>query len=204
MPASSDDFTFDAAHPFRPLGETLLYQGYVIGLYTTKWTNEAGEEFERDVVRHRGAVAIVPIVDDGDAVLLVRQFRVATNCFMLELPAGLCDIDGEPPIDTAHRELGEEVGHVAAKMELLSSMKTAVGFADETIHIFIATDLTETETAYEGIEEQIMTTVKVRFDELDEMITSGELVDAKTISGMLMARVHLAAGKAASPAIPAG
>jgi ADP-ribose pyrophosphatase len=133
-------------------------------------------------------------VDGGEAVLLVRQFRVASNSFMLELPAGLRDVEGEPEIETARRELQEEVGHVAGRIELLSSMKTAVGFADETIHVFLATDLTETQTAYEGIEEQIMTTVKVRFDDVDAMIASGELTDAKTIAGLLLARTRLAAG----------
>ncbi|MGY9072420.1 MAG: NUDIX hydrolase [Acidimicrobiales bacterium] len=194
MAASESPHRFDAEHPFHQLDETLIYQGYVIGLYTTKWINEAGEEFERDVVRHRGAVAIVPVVDGGEAVLLVRQFRVASNSFMLELPAGLRDVEGEPEIETARRELQEEVGHVAGRIELLSSMKTAVGFADETIHVFLATDLTETQTAYEGIEEQIMTTVKVRFDDVDAMIASGELTDAKTIAGLLLARTRLAAG----------
>ena len=95
---------------FSLLDEELIHSGYAFELLSTTWVDSSGKRFERDIVRHRGAVAVVPITNDGRHVLLVRQFRTAINDWLLELPAGLRDKDGESEVETALRELEEEVG----------------------------------------------------------------------------------------------
>ena len=98
-----------------------------------------GEEFDRHVVHHPGAVVVVPVIDD-DAIL-VRQCRVAAGRELLEVPAGKRDVDGEPPEATANRELEEEIGYRAGRLELLCEFYNSPGFCDEYTHLFLATDL---------------------------------------------------------------
>ena len=121
---------------FSLVNERLLHAGYAFDLYATTWVDASGEVFERDIVRHRGAVAVVPLTDDQEHVVLVRQFRTPLNAWLLELPAGLRDKEGEAEIETARRELEEEVGCVAETVEHLVTLVTAVGFTDEAISIF--------------------------------------------------------------------
>jgi 8-oxo-dGTP pyrophosphatase MutT (NUDIX family) len=180
----------DDDQEFRLLTEELHYEGYAFKVFNTQWEAPGGEVFERDLVRHIGAVAIVPVTAEGD-LLLVSQFRTALGRRLLELPAGLRDVAGEADIDTARRELEEEVGHLAGHMEHLCTLATAVGFTDESISIYLATDLTATEVHADGIEEESMTIERVSFDEVDGLIASGELVDAKTVAGVLVARGRL-------------
>ncbi|MDP7066062.1 MAG: NUDIX hydrolase [Acidimicrobiales bacterium] len=174
------------------VSEELLHSGYAFDLYSTSWVNAAGETFDRDIVRHRGAVAIAPITNDGQHVLLVRQFRTPLHDWLLELPAGLRDKDGESEIETARRELEEEVGCVAETMEHLATLATAVGFTDESISIYLARDLSWTERRADGIEEESMTVETVALDEVPSMISSGEIMDAKTVAGLLLVRQRLA------------
>lgn len=181
----------DDDHEFRLLTEELHYEGYAFKVFNTQWEAPGGEVFERDLVRHIGAVAIVPVTEDGEHLLLVSQFRTALGRRLLELPAGLRDIEGEAEIDTARRELEEEVGQVAGHMEHLVTLATAVGFTDESISIFLATELTATEVQADGIEEESMTIERVAFADVDDLIARGELVDAKTVAGILVARGRL-------------
>jgi 8-oxo-dGTP pyrophosphatase MutT (NUDIX family) len=176
---------------FRLLDEELHYEGYAFKVFNTRWEGPGGEVFDRDLVRHIGAVAVVPVTDDGEHLLLVRQFRTALGRRLLELPAGLRDVDGEADIDTARRELEEEVGHTAAHVEHLVTLATAVGFTDESISIFLATGLTPTSTRADGVEEESMTVERVALADVDGLIARGELVDAKTVAGILVARGRL-------------
>jgi len=176
---------------FRLITEELHYEGYAFKVFNTRWESPDGEVFERDLVRHIGAVAVVPVTEDGEHLLLVSQFRTALGRRLLELPAGLRDIDGEAEIDTARRELEEEAGHVAGEMEHLVTLATAVGFTDESISIFLATDLRATAVHADGIEEETMTVERVAFADVDELIAAGELIDAKTVAGILLARRRL-------------
>src|SRR5258708_34803129 len=95
---------------FQALGEEELYRGSLITVARGRFRAPDGREFERDIVHHPGAVSVVPVVDDGDAVLLVRQYRAAIDRPLLEIPAGKRDIEGEPPETTARREPQEEAG----------------------------------------------------------------------------------------------
>ena len=106
---------------FSLLDEELIHSGYAFELLSTTWVDSSGKRFERDIVRHRGAVAVVPITNDGHHVLLVRQFRTAINDWLLELPAGLRDKDGESEVETALRELEEEVGCIPGSIEHLAT-----------------------------------------------------------------------------------
>jgi ADP-ribose pyrophosphatase len=149
-----------------------------------------GNEFERDVVHHPGAVVVVPVTPEGD-VILVRQYRAAIDAELLEVPAGKRDVTDEPVEVTAHRELEEEVGMRAASMVQVAEFYNSPGFCDEHSFLFLATDLTPCATDFQGHEEQHMTIERVALDRVPALIASGDLVDAKSILGLLLAREHL-------------
>jgi ADP-ribose pyrophosphatase len=149
-----------------------------------------GNEFERDVVHHPGAVVVVPVTPEGD-VILVRQYRAAIDAELLEVPAGKRDVTDEPVEVTAHRELEEEVGMRAASMVQMAEFYNSPGFCDEHSFLFLATDLTPCATDFQGHEEQHMTIERVALDRVPALIASGDLVDAKSILGLLLAREHL-------------
>jgi ADP-ribose pyrophosphatase len=136
-------------------------------------------------VRHAGAVAVVPLHADG-TVTLVRQFRAALGVELLEIPAGLRDIVGEPDERTAERELVEEAGLAAEQIERLVSFHNSPGFCDESVGVFLATGLREVPDDRQGIEEQHMTLERVPLEEALAMIDDGRITDAKTIIGLTL------------------
>ena len=150
-----------------------------------------GSTFERDVVRNQEVVAIVPVLDDGSSVLLVRQYRGPIDRYLLEIPAGLCDVDGEDPEATARRELVEEVGREADSLELIASYYPAAGFSDQFVRLYLATGLREVPADRQGVEEQDMTVEAFDLADLDEAIASGVLADSKTLIGLLLVRDRL-------------
>lgn len=177
---------------FRHLGDTEVAQ--LARLRVVRATFEApdGTTFERDVVRNQEVVAMVPVLDDGHSVLLVRQYRGPIDRDLLEIPAGLCDVDGEPPEATAARELVEEVGQVADHLELVAQYYPAAGFSDMFVRLYLATGLHEVPADRQGVEEAHMTVERFDLADLDHAIGSGLLADSKTILGLLLARHHLA------------
>jgi ADP-ribose pyrophosphatase len=179
---------------FRKLDERLIHQGYVIGVANATFVAPDGTEFERDVVHHPGAVSVVPLHDDG-TVTLVRQYRAPLDRMILEIPAGKRDVDGEAPELTAHRELAEEVGLAAVRLELLCRFRNSPGFSDEEVFVFLATELTDVPNAPDGIEEQSMTIERIDLDDVPALVGAGELEDAKTIIGLLLARERRAAAR---------
>jgi 8-oxo-dGTP pyrophosphatase MutT (NUDIX family) len=179
---------------FRYLGEEVRDQGWRIRLVTATFEAPGGERFTRDVVRHPGAVAVVPVTDRGSA-LLVRQYRGAVDAELLEIPAGTRDHDGEPPEETARRELAEEVGVRATTVVPLCTMYNTPGFCDEETVIYLATGLTPCPTARPGPEEEAMTVHEVALADVDRLVADGTLVDGQTILGLLLARrTHLDGG----------
>ena len=171
---------------FRPLDERTVFTGYILRVAVASFVAPDGTIFERDIVRHPGAVAVVPI--DGEEVVLVRQYRAAIDAHLLEIPAGLRDIAGEALEDTARRELLEETGLVAGRLEKVAGVHNSVGFSDEMIHIFLATELSETDrTVTESPEEIDMEILRVPLAAAPELIASGEITDAKTVIGLLAA-----------------
>ena len=200
--------------PFRKLTERELYRGTLISVARGRFAAPDGQEFERDLVHHPGAVSVVPL--DGDAggdgagdgsgddggdvtVLLVRQYRAGVDQQLLEIPAGKRDVAGEPVELTASRELEEEVGMRAGRLDLLAEFFNSPGFCDEHSFVFLARELAPSAASYQGIEEQHLTVERVRLDDVPALIASGELIDAKSIIGLCLAREVLRAeGRAAT------
>ena len=145
-----------------------------------------GSEMMLEMVRHRGASAIVPLLSEPDAedpsILLIKQYRYATNGTIWEIPAGVLD-PGEEPIDCARRELLEEVGAEAENIEHLTTVYTTPGFTDEKIHVFLATGLTVGDTAHEL--DEFIEVQALPISRILEMIRDGEIIDSKTISALL-------------------
>jgi ADP-ribose pyrophosphatase len=171
---------------FRRLDERTLHEGHVITLVEGRFEAPDGSDFTREVVHHPGAVSVVPLHDDG-TVTLVRQYRAAIDDLLLELPAGKRDVAGEDPERTARRELVEEVGLEARRVELLAEFLTSPGFSDEHSWTYLATDLREVPSDLQGIEEEHMTVERFPLADVPAMIADRRLLDAKTIIGLTLA-----------------
>lgn len=177
---------------FRKVDERTIHVGDRITLGRGTFEAPDGTTFERDVVHHPGAVGVVPVVDEGTAVLLVRQYRSSVDAELLEIPAGLRDVDGEPVEETARRELVEEVGMRAGRIEKLCAFHNSPGFCDEVVHVFAAFDLEPCERDLQGIEEQHLTVERVALDDVPGRIAAGAITDAKTVIGLTLVRELLA------------
>jgi ADP-ribose pyrophosphatase len=175
---------------FTKLGEEELVRGHVFRVVRSRFAGPDGGEFERTIVHHPGAVAVVPLHDDG-TVTLVRQYRVALEHELLELPAGTCDIEDEHSQATAERELAEEAGLAAGRVEHLAMFHNAPGMSDERIVIFLARELREVPHDRQGAEEHEMTVERIPLTEALEMVADGRLTDAKTIIGLTLAERRL-------------
>ena len=178
------------AGDFRLLDEQIIYDGAVITVGVARFATPDGVEIDRDIVHHPGAVVVVPVDDDGH-VTLVRQFRAAIAGPLLEIPAGKRDVADEPTEITAARELAEEVGLIAERLTLVGTFLNSPGFSDEFSYCYLATGLSSTDREAHGEEEHHMTIEQVHLTDVPALIASGELCDAKSIIGLLLAREHL-------------
>lgn len=165
-----------------------VYDGKTINVDLDTVRFPDGKTGELEMVRHPGAAAVVPFLSDpaGDdpQVLLLKQYRYAADGFVIEIPAGKLDA-GEPPEECAHRELLEETGCSADRLERLTTIYTTPGFTDERIHLFMASGLTAGETAHE--EHEFITPLRLPLSEALAMIERGEITDSKTVCGLLFA-----------------
>lgn len=144
-------------------------------------------EYKREIVVHKGSAVIIPVFDDK-TVALVRQYRHAAGEFLLEIPAGTLNRGEDPQIGAA-RELEEEIGVTAAKIEKISEFYVSPGFLTEKMHLYMATGLTETTQNLE--EDEILTIERYSFTDALKMIDSGEIADAKTIIALMLAQARL-------------
>jgi 8-oxo-dGTP pyrophosphatase MutT (NUDIX family) len=168
---------------FERVGSETLYEGSFFTLRHERFRHEDGEEAERDIVEHPGAVGVVVL--DGERLWLVRQPREAIGSpDLLELPAGKLDEEGEDPLETAKRELAEEIGKAANNWKHLTTFYASPGFSDEQIHVYLATDLYDEQADTHEIER--IEIVKVPLHELDEVIRAN--CDSKTLVGLLWFR----------------
>jgi ADP-ribose pyrophosphatase len=182
---------------FRHLGDRLVHQGHVWNVVVGAFEAPDGARFERDLVRSPGAVGAVPLMFDAEGnatVVLVRQYRAVFDALVLEIPAGMRDITDEPVEATAQRELIEEVGLRAGRIERLTEFYPSVGMTDAVLHLFLATDLTVVEQDLHGPEEQHLEVVHIPLDAAVAMVEAGEIRDSKTVIGLLMVARRLARG----------
>jgi 8-oxo-dGTP pyrophosphatase MutT (NUDIX family) len=164
---------------FEPLGGESVYRGKIVDVRIERFRHADGEEVSREIVRHRGAVAIV--ARDEQQVWLVRQPREAVGePGLLEIPAGRLDVEGELPLAAAKRELAEEIGKGAERWEPIVAYYTGAGFTDERVHLFEATELHDAHA--ESEENERIELVPWPLRRLDAALA--ECVDAKTLIGL--------------------
>ena len=157
-----------------------VYQGKLIDLTVDRITTASGIQAVREVVVHPGGAAVLPVFPNGD-VLLVEQFRYPMRRALLELPAGKIET-GELPEETAARELEEEVGYRAGRLEKLGAFYTTPGFCTELLHLFLARDLQPGRSG--GDEDEELLVHRYSLNELHRLVRLGEIVDAKTLIGL--------------------
>lgn len=170
-----------------------ILTGPVITVDDLVVTAPDGTTHHRQVVGHPGAVSVVALTE-RDEVVMVRQYRAALDAPLLEIPAGKRDLEGEPPERTAVRELAEEVGLSAEVLVPLAEFHNSPGFSNEHSIVYLALGLREVPHERQGVEEVHLDIVLVPFSEVVTLIRSGEIRDAKSIIGLMMAREYLLAG----------
>ena len=162
----------------------LVFDGVLLKVRRDAVRLPDGRPAAREYIRHPGAVAIIPLFDDG-RLLLERQFRYPHGREFIEIPAGKLE-PGEPALETAKRELLEETGYAAAKWDRLTVIHTAIAYTDEAIEIYVARELTEGKRQLD--EGEFLETFSVPLAEAYAMIRDGRITDAKTVSALLWLR----------------
>ncbi len=166
---------------YEKIEQRLMHQGKVVGFYEDIVKLPSGKVVTWDLVKHKGAAAVVPVTEN-DTILLVKQYRNALDQETLEIPAGGIE-PGETPLECVTREIEEETGYRAGKMEHLMTIVTAIGFCDEKIPIYVASDLKPSKQHLD--EDEFIDVKEFTIEEIKEMIFDGRIIDAKTISGVL-------------------
>jgi ADP-ribose pyrophosphatase len=177
------------SHDFRVLSSEPVYDGRVISLRRDTVAMPGGGDSVREVVHHPGAVAVVAL-DDEENVVLLRQYRHPVGKHLWELPAGLRDADGEPPVETAKRELAEEVQLAAGRWSLLLSVNNSPGFSDELVHVFLAEGLTAADRPDGFVvehEEADMTVERVPLADAVQRVFDGDIRNSSAVAGILAA-----------------
>ncbi|MBO9129797.1 NUDIX hydrolase [Bacillus sp. 165] len=163
----------------KTISTTPVFQGKVITIQVDEVTLPNGNTSKREIVKHPGAVAIVAVTKENKLVL-VEQYRKAMEKSIIEVPAGKLE-PGEEPLSTAHRELEEETGYIAADMELIASFYTAPGFCDEIVYLYEATGLEKKEEKAALDEDEFVELMEVSLEEALHLIQEKRIHDAKTI-----------------------
>lgn len=159
-----------------------VFDGKLLKVYSDTVLLPNGDKSTREWIKHPGAVAVVPILDDGK-IAMVKQYRYPMGKITLEIPAGKLDAD-ESPEHCVMRELKEETGYTTCDIKKLTAIATTVGFSNELIHLYMAKNLVEGEQCPD--EDEFINVEKYTYKELEQMIQSGEIIDAKTIVALLM------------------
>ena len=165
-----------------------IFDGHLLHVRRDTVRLPNGNTAVREWISHPGASAVIPLLPDG-RIILVRQYRYPIQQITLEIPAGKLDVVGEDPLDCAKRELKEETGYTALKYEKLTTIATTVGFSNECIHIYSARELTPGKQCPD--EDEFINLVKVPLEEACAMVADGRIMDAKSITAILMLRQQL-------------
>jgi 8-oxo-dGTP pyrophosphatase MutT (NUDIX family) len=168
---------------FTQESTSTLGEGLFVRLERLSLRAPDGTLHPRDVLRHPGGVAVLPV--DGDRVWLVKQYRVALDRHILEIPAGKRDVSGEPPIETARRELAEELGMEATEWVSLGTMAPSPGYTDEIIHLFAASGIVAGTRKPDGAEEMEAEVVEMSLEDALTGIDDDAITDAKTQIALL-------------------
>lgn len=170
------------------LREKSIYHGQVFDVSERIVSLPNGKEAMREIITHKGAAAMVPMDADG-MVTLVRQFRAALGTVLLEIPAGKLDSAAEDPLHCAHRELMEETGLRAERMDLLIRMVPTPGYSNEAVSIYLATGLSAGQA--DPDEDEFLSVERIPLKDAADRVMRGEIQDAKTALGLLMAYTRL-------------
>jgi ADP-ribose pyrophosphatase len=173
---------------FKVVDVQLLLDAQFLRVENHTVEGPTGESADRIVILHPGAVAVVPIIDDD--IILIDQYRAPVRANVLEIPAGKLDASDTSTEEAARRELLEETGFQAGRLVELTAILTAVGFTNEKITIYLAEGMTPGSVAPDGIEEDAATIIRIPFDEAVRRVVAGDIQDAKTIAGILLADAH--------------
>ncbi|MCA9784652.1 MAG: NUDIX hydrolase [Candidatus Cloacimonetes bacterium] len=165
----------------QPLESRVLYSGRIVHLREERVRLSDGSEALREVVRHPGAVVLIPWDSQRERLILVRQYRHPAGRIFLELPAGKLD-PGETPANCAARELSEETGFTAGRLEHVRSVYTCVGFSNEVLHFFLAEDLVPGEPSPD--EGEWLQVVDLSLAQARTLLREGRIQDAKTMVGL--------------------
>jgi ADP-ribose pyrophosphatase len=185
---------------FERLVERDVHQAHVWRVVTAEFRAPDGRRFVRDLVRSPGAVGVVPIVESSEPhVVLLHQWRPSVERRVWEIPAGLRDVPGEPEATTAQRELKEEAGYEASELTLLTRMLPSPGLTDSVTTVFLGRGLTPVPPARSGPEEDDLEVALIALDEAIRMIDRGEITDAKTVVGLLLAARHVGGDDTGAP-----
>ncbi|HCM91127.1 MAG TPA: NUDIX hydrolase [Lachnospiraceae bacterium] len=173
-------------HPVR-IGRELAHHGSIVDFYTDTMKLPDGREEIFDFIRHRGAAAVIPVLEDG-RILMVRQHRNAVDAYTIEIPAGGLDSPDEPTHECAYRELEEETGFYAEREDVtfLLSFYSAVAYCNEKIDIYVARNLTRTGQHLD--DDEYIDVHAYTIDELTQMVFDGKIIDGKTIAGLMAYR----------------
>jgi ADP-ribose pyrophosphatase len=166
----------------EPESIDVVYDGSLFAVARERWP---GSDHPYDVVRHPGAAAVLPVTSEGD-VILVRQLRPAIRDELVEIPAGILDVEGEDALTCAARELREETGYAHRSIEFLGGIYTSAGFSDEYVHLFWA--LVDERDAREP--EEGITLLRKPFGEIVMAARAGRIRDAKTALALLLAEAR--------------
>ncbi|AOV08111.1 NUDIX hydrolase [Sporosarcina ureilytica] len=173
----------------KTIATNSIYNGKIISLQVDDVELPDGNHSKRELVKHPGAVAIIPITDEGK-IIVVKQYRKALERTIVEIPAGRIEPNEDPKL-TAIRELEEETGFGTNDITYLQSFATSPGFADEIIHLYVAKELYAIENPAEGDEDEFIERLEVSVEEAEKMVASGEIYDAKTAFAILYVKHQL-------------
>lgn len=169
----------------KQLSSRHVFDGRLLQVYVDDVQLPDDTQSTRDWIKHPGASAIVPVFDDG-TIMLLKQYRYPPRQVFIEVPAGKLD-EGEPPVETAKRELVEETGYACGSIKSAGSFFPAIGYADEEIFVFVAWNL---EQKLKNVDDdEFVINHRISFSEALEMVASGEITDAKTICSIVKAKV---------------